>query len=145
MIQAANQAVAELVIDINDKQSVLDAILHLQNIYTDLIIHKDIRALNITNTRFSSAIVNPVVSDIDIYNDDGIVSVRLFTTKDGYKIYSNPISFNIAHHNSNGFGWIPISGWDIEMIGAGINNPLVNKIRHELESHPPIMYMTTQT
>ena len=143
MVQAADQAVAELVIDINDKQSVLDAILHLQNIYTDLIVHKDTRALNIANTRFCSTTVNSIVSDIDIYSDNNIISARLYTTKDGYKIYSNPLSFSIAHHNNNGFGWIPISGWDIEMIGVGINNTLVNKVRRELESHPPIMYMTT--
>lgn len=146
----ADEAVAELLVDINDKQKVLDAIQYLQKLYPDLKVERDGRITSFTSIKFCSGSVNCIVDGADIFkgfhsfdalkNNEEIVEAWPFTTVEGYKIYSDPPSFTIGQTNNSGFGVTPKAGWEDAMEEAGIARPGIRAAKDHLKKNPPITY-----
>jgi hypothetical protein len=135
----ADDIVSRLVVDINDKQAVLDATLDLQAFYPDLIVEIDEnKASSLSSVKFMTAEVNEVVDSVDISANNGIIVASPYTTKDGYRVHSIPDNYVIGQDNFNGFGWIPDFDWERNLIGIG--KSVVDKIRVVLMQHEPVDY-----
>lgn len=141
--QKADEAVAQLVVDINDKQRVLDAIMHLQAIYDDLVVHRDNSASSMMNTKFVSSKVDKVADEVEFttrqLQDTIIVEAHPYTTVDGYKVYGQ-MYFNVGTVHTEGFGVAPKPGWEDLMEESNIHKPAIRKVRNYLRCNPPITY-----
>jgi hypothetical protein len=151
----ADDAMAELVVDINDKQKVLDAIAHLYKIYPDLKIQRDGRIASFASLKFSTATVNSIVDGIDIekhyttldalHNGHESVEAWPYTTIEGYKVYSDPPCFTIGETYTMGFGTVPLSKWEDAMGDAGIAKVAIKATKDYFKKNPPIPYYTQNT
>lgn len=153
-IQKADEVVAQLVVDIGDKQKILDAVTHLQNTYPDLIVEREpTMTASFVSTRFCSASVNKLCEDVDIIvrkelmecNADyavyiDIIEARPYTTMDGYKVYSTPATFEIGTANIEGFGVFPKDDWEDHMEQSEIALSARRKAREYIKRNPPISY-----
>lgn len=155
-MQKADEAVAQLAVDISDKQKVLDAVIHLHTTYPDLLVDRDpFVASSIITTKFSSAGANKIAEDVDVFTRielefvdcEGescvkreVVEAWPYTTLDGYKVYSVPSAFDIGEVNSSGFGITPFTQWEDLLDASSIALEAVRKARNYLRKNPPIQY-----
>lgn len=56
------------------------------------------------------------------------------------KVYSSPPCFTVAHPAKNGFGEVPVKGWETDMREEGVSEDVIRKVRQYLERHPPVFY-----
>jgi hypothetical protein len=158
-MQRAEDAVSELTVDINDKQKVLEALLHLMKTYPDLTVERDGRVTSLLATKFSSSSANNIADGVDVVHrleidwldyvgevkvETQFVDVSPYTTVDGYKVYSSPSTFTIGQMVQVGFGIVPDTKWEDEMVEAGIAKAAIRATRDYLRKNPPIDYSTGQ-
>lgn len=159
-MQKADEAVAELVVDITDKQKVLDAITHLQNVYPDLKVQRDGRITSLGSVKFSTSMANKLADGADImtrvdmqldrkphegvsFPPDEYVEAWPYTTVDGYKVYSDPPCFTIGTTNLTGFGVVPLANWEDAMEDHGITKEAIRAAKNHLRKNPPLHYHLT--
>lgn len=155
-MQKADDVLAELVVDIADKQKVLEAIAHLQHIHPDLKVQRSGLVSSLTSIKFSSSDANKVSEGVDIITrtdmfldrkphegtryPEHFVEAWPYSTMDGYKVYSDPPSFTIGKVNTNGFGIEPMPYWEDMMDEADIAIEAIRAARSHLKKNPAIHY-----
>lgn len=60
--------------------------------------------------------------------------------KSGARLYIDPPRHVVAHHNANGFGEVPVEGWEEKLQADGWSEKAIKKIKQHLTAHPPIFY-----
>jgi hypothetical protein len=140
-ILTADELVARITTDLNDKKKVLEAALHLQQIHEDLIADTDpSKSSSLCTTKFMSSDANNMKHEFEYESVNGYIIISLYTTTDGYKLYTLPPNFIIAKKNEAGFGWVPVDNWTTDLEKYKVNQKTIDKIKDVLEQNKPVMY-----
>lgn len=70
--------------------------------------------------------------DLDLFND--VVFASVWVSEYQYRIYAD-VGIRVAAVNTNGFGWVPIPGWEAQLVWS---EGMVKAVGRELEKHPAI-------
>lgn len=144
-ILKADAAIAYLNVDVKDKQRLLDAVLYVRNIYSDLLVEYDpTNASSILRARFYSPSVVSICDEVEYEEavEDGFSNIYAtpFTDIDGYKVCAFPGKILVGHFNKIGFGVIPNPNVEQEMEDARLTKAATRDIREYIKFNPPINY-----
>jgi len=144
-ILKADAAIAYLTVDVKDKQKLLDAVLYVRNIYSDLLVeYNPSNASSLLMARFYSPSVTIISDEVEyeeeIENGTSNVYATPFTDIDGYKICAFPCKILVGHFNKEGFGIVPNPKVEQEMEDARLTRAATRNIRDYIKFNPPINY-----
>ena len=119
--------------DAGKKATILESLLAK---FPDLSIHTN----RWDKQRYSSALANDKVTDVDISHNCGCCSdspleVWPFLEIDGVRVYSSPIPFYVGERD--GIGERPNIGWENELKEASIADIVIQKVAKYFADHPP--------
>lgn len=144
-ILKADAAIAYLSVDVKDKQILLDAVLYVRNIYSDLLVEYDpTNASSILKARFYSPSVVSICDEVEYEEkiEGGLSNVYAtpFTDMDGYKVCAFPGKILVGHFNKHGFGIVPSPNVEQEIEDARLTRAAARDIREYIKFSPPINY-----
>jgi len=96
-----------------------------------------------TSIRYCAGEVNKNLHSVDIRQEGDLIVAMPFAIikPSDTPIYSDPPRFVVATQNQNGFGLIPVPGWEDKMAEVELDQNMIRFVRRHLLAHCQADYL----
>ena len=84
--------------------------------------------------------VLPYVDQVEIWSAGTDLRVGFYINDKGARVFSDPPLWTVARRNPEGFGWVPLAGWEEALAESGLAVEVIRKVKWFLAAHQPASY-----